>query len=95
MANNNIRNRRKEVSVPTPFEQARDEMFQQVIRCGVPQATPEHQDEWFTETMAYLGDRYHELTKEELTELRTLGLRFSQPPKSRIESEPVGAASAA
>src|SRR5450432_3829511 len=92
---NNIRTRRKEVSVPTPFEQARDEMFQQVIRCGVPQSTPEHQEEWFTETMAYLGDRYHELTKEELSELRTLGLRFSQPPKSRIESEPVEAATAA
>ncbi|HEY8796073.1 MAG TPA: hypothetical protein VIM15_14130 [Gemmatimonadaceae bacterium] len=61
----------------------------------MPQATPEHQDEWFTETMAYLGDRYHELTKEELSELRTLGLRFSQPPKSRIESEPVDAATAA
>jgi hypothetical protein len=45
--------------------------------------------------MAYLEDRYHELTKEELTELRTLGLRFSQPPKSRIESEPVDAATAA
>lgn len=92
---NNIRSRRKEVSVPTPFEQARDEMFQQVIRCGVPQSTPEHQEEWFTETMAYLEDRYHELTKEELTELRTLGLRFSQPPKSRMESEPVDAATAA
>jgi hypothetical protein len=45
--------------------------------------------------MAYLEDRYHELTKEELAELRTLGLRFSQPPKSRIEGEPVGAATAA
>jgi hypothetical protein len=92
---NNIRNRRKEVSAPTPFEQARDEMFQQVIRCGVPQATPEHQEEWFTETMAYLEDRYHELTKEELAELRTLGLRFSQPPKPRIESESTKAATAA
>jgi hypothetical protein len=66
-----------------------------VIRCGVPQATPEHQEEWFTETMAYLEDRYHELTKEELTELRTLGLRFSQPPKSRMESESTSAATAA
>lgn len=91
----NIRNRRKEVSVPTPFEQARDEMFQQVIRCGVPQAAPEHQVEWFDETMAYLEDRYHELSKEELSELRTLGLRFSQPPKSRMESESAGAATAA
>jgi len=70
-------------------------MFQQVIRCGVPQATPEHQVEWFDETMAYLEDRYHELSKEELSELRTLGLRFSQPPKSRMESESASAATAA
>jgi hypothetical protein len=92
---NNIRNRRREVAVPTPFEQARDEMFQQVIRCGVPQASAEHQDEWFTETMAYLGDRYPELAKEQLVELRTLGMRFSQPPKSRMEVESVPAATAA
>lgn len=70
-------------------------MFQQVIRCGVPQAAPEHQEEWFNETMAYLEDRYHELSKEELNELRTLGLRFSQPPKSRMESESASAATAA
>ena len=82
------RNRRREVSVPTPFEQARDEMFQQIIQCGVLQASPEHQIEWLDETMQYLAERYHELTPVHLTELKTLGLRFCQPPKARAASEP-------
>jgi hypothetical protein len=73
---------RKEVAVPTPFEQARDELFQHVMKCGVVGAEPEHQAEWFDETMVYLSDRYHELTQTELGELRKLGERFVQPPKS-------------
>ena len=78
--------RRKEVVAPTPFEQARDEMFQHIMRCGVIGSAPEHQAEWFTDTMAYLGDRYPELGPTELAELRTLGDRFSQPPKRRQAS---------
>ena len=89
------KNRRREVAEPTPFEQARDEMFQHIIRCGVLQAAPEHQVEWFDDTMAYLEDRYHELTDAELAELRTLGLRFCQPPKSRRADGSADAASAA
>jgi hypothetical protein len=85
---------RKAVSAPTPFEQARDEMFQHVMRCGVIGADPEHQAEWFNDTMQYLGDRYHELTPKEMTELRTLGERFVQPPKATRNDE-VDAASAA
>ena len=37
------RNRKRDVASPSPFEQARDEMFQQIIRCGVLQASPEPQ----------------------------------------------------
>jgi hypothetical protein len=44
----------------SPFDQARDEMFQQVMRCGVIGSDPAHQAEWFDETMTYLGERYHE-----------------------------------
>ena len=73
--------RRREVTPPSPFEQARDELFQQIMRCGVIGSAPEHQEEWFTETMAYMRDRYPELSATELTELRTLGNRFSQPAK--------------
>ena len=82
------RNRRREVSVPTPFEQARDEMFQQIIQCGVLQSAPEHQIEWLDETMAYLADRYHELMPRDLEELKTLGVRFCAPPKARVAEEP-------
>jgi len=88
-------NRRKEVAEPTPFEQARDELFQHIIRCGVLQAAPEHQSEWFTDTMAYLEERFPELSEAQLTELKTLGVRFCQPPKTNTESEVVSTASAA
>jgi hypothetical protein len=81
------RNRKRDVALPSPFEQARDEMFQHIIRCGVLQASPEHQKEWFDETIGYLTDRYHELEADEMTELRTLGERFCQPPKAKVESD--------
>ena len=82
------RNRRRETSAPTPFEQARDEMFQQIIQCGVLQASPEHQIEWLDETMQYLAERYHELVPAEMADLRVLGVRFCQPPKARQAGEP-------
>ena len=85
--------RRREVAEPTPFEQARDELFQHVMRCGVIGAEPEHQVEWFDETMRYLGERYHELSESELKDLRTLGERFAAPPKAKTPE--VDAASAA
>ena len=81
------RNRRREASAPTPFEQARDEMFQQIIQCGVLQSAPEHQIEWLDETLAYLADRYHELQARDLAELKTLGTRFCQPPKARTAAD--------
>ena len=77
--------RRREVAEPSPFEQARDEMFQHIMRCGVIGAAPEHQAEWFAETMSYLGERYPELAESEVTELRPLGERFVQPPKRKAE----------
>ena len=86
--------RRREVTPPSPFEQARDEMFQHIMRCGVIGAEAEHQTEWFNDTLAYLGDRYPELGAPEMTELRTLGERFSQPPK-RPETPPVDDAQSA
>ena len=86
---------RRESALPTPFEQARDEMFQHVMRCGVIGCDPAHQAEWFDETMPYLAERYHELTPAELGELRTLGERFVQPPKQKAPAEAEMDASAA
>jgi hypothetical protein len=75
------RYRRDVAPVLTPFEEARDEMFQQIMKCGVIGAATDHQDEWFDGTIAYLADRYHELDPKEIQELRLLGERFVQPTK--------------
>jgi hypothetical protein len=76
------RNRRfPEVAQPTAFEEARDELFRQIMQCGVIGADPDHQTDWFQDTMAYISDRYPELSTQQLDELRILGDRFVQPPK--------------
>lgn len=67
--------------VATPFEEARDEMFQHIMKCGVIGATPEDQKDWFDATMTYLAERYHELSPRQINELRVLGERFCQPAK--------------
>ena len=80
----------RKISTPTTFEQARDELFSHILRCGVLEAAPEHQKEWFDDTMLYLGDRYEDLTDEELAQLRILGERYCQPVVAR-SAAPVGA----
>lgn len=60
-------------------EKARDELFSHIHRCGVLKALPEHQIEWMEETTAYIAERYPELTRDQLAELRTMGLRFCSP----------------
>jgi len=68
---------------PASFSQARDELFSHILRCGVIEALPEHQKEWLDDTMLYVADRYEDLTKAELDELRVLGERFCQPVQRR------------
>lgn len=79
----------RKVVTPTAFEQARDELFSHILRCGVLEAAADHQKEWFDDTMLYLADRYTELTEQELEQLRTLGERYCRPVVPR--STPVGA----
>jgi hypothetical protein len=74
------------------FAQARDELFSHVLRCGVIDALPEHQKDWFDDTMLYLADRYENLTEEELSQLRVLGERFCQPVQRKVETVESGAA---
>lgn len=76
-------------AVPTTFEQARDELFSHILRCGVLEAAAEHQQEWFDDTMLYLADRFEDLTEAELGELRVLGERYCRPVVAR--TAPVGA----
>lgn len=71
---------------PTAFEQARDELFQHIMTCGVVGADLEHQQEWFGDTMKYFAERYPELGENQLNELRKLGERFAQPPKARASA---------
>ena len=77
---------------PSPFEQARDELFQHIMRCGVVGAEQEHVDEWFAETMKYMTERFPELNEQQIKDLQTLGMRFAQPPKARTETDAASAA---
>jgi hypothetical protein len=72
----------------SPYDECRDELFQHIMRCGVIGAAPEHQQEWFDDTIKYLTERYPELNEKQLTELRTLGMRFAQPPKRQQQGTP-------
>lgn len=63
----------------SPFDDARNELFQHIMSCGVIGALPEHQAEWFNETMQYFAERYHELSKQQIADLRVLGERFAAP----------------
>src|SRR5206468_3432790 len=73
----------RKYAIPTSFEQARDELFSHILRCGVLEATPEHQKEWFDDTMLYLADRYVELDEQQIAELRVLGERYCRPVVGR------------
>ena len=84
--------KRIEPATGNPFDQARDELFSHILRCGVLEADLEHQKDWFDDTMLYLADRYDDLTEEELTQLRLLGERFSQPVQRKVETVETGAA---
>lgn len=73
-------------AIASPFEQARDELFQQIMTCGVVGADAEHQREWFDDAIKYFSARYPELGDLQSTELRKLGERFAQPPKARASA---------
>lgn len=81
----------RKVVTPTAFEQARDELFSHILRCGVLEATADHQKEWFDDTMLYLADRYVDLTEQELGQLRTLGERYCRPVVARPATVGAGA----
>jgi hypothetical protein len=78
-------------AVASTQDQARDELFSHILRCGVIEALPEHQKEWMDDTMQYLAERYDDLSDTELTQLRELGERYCQPVR-RKETAGSGAA---
>ncbi len=79
---------RRDVVVNSPYQEARDELFQHIMQCGVVGCHPDDQKEWFDNTISYLSGRFPELKPNEVADLRTLGERFAQPPKARSDSQP-------
>lgn len=64
---------------PTVVDQARDELFSHILRCGVLEAEPEHQKEWMDDTMQYIAERYADLGEAGIAQVRVLGERFCKP----------------
>lgn len=77
MASRNPGNRTE--TPPSVFEQARDELFSHILRCGVLEASIDHQKEWFNDTMDYLSDRYGTLSDNDLNRVRRLGEQYCRP----------------
>ena len=86
MAKSKLRSRSQN-TVNSPYQEARDELFQQIMQCGVIGCHPIDQKEWFDNTLQYLVGRYPELKAAEMSELRTLGERFAQPAKNQQNEE--------
>lgn len=84
MSRNRDRDRdRRPASRPTALDEARNELFSHINRCGVLQATEEQQTEWMKDTIEFLGERYPALKEKELKELSDIGMRFCRPVISR------------
>lgn len=90
MSRNRDRNRKPQRS--SDLDDARNELFSHIHRCGVLGASEEQQVEWMKDTIEFLGERYPSLKPEELKELESIGLRFCRPV---IGSSGAGAATAA
>ena len=74
-----IRKKAERGAGPSIVDQARDELFSHILRCGVTEAEPEHQKEWMDDTMQYLAERFPNLDENELAQVRVLGERFCKP----------------
>ncbi|HEX8906532.1 MAG TPA: hypothetical protein VF771_16905 [Longimicrobiaceae bacterium] len=79
MSRNRDRERDRKPSRPTALDEARNELFSHIHRCGVLQATDEQQVEWMKDTVEFLSERYPSLKEKELKELESIGLRFCRP----------------
>ena len=73
------RDRDRKPSRPSVLDEARNELFSHIHRCGVLQATDEQQVEWMKDTVEFLSERYPQLKDKELKELEGIGLRFCRP----------------
>ena len=78
------------------MDRARDELFSHINRCGVLQAEQNDQSHWMDETIDYIGERYPDLTENDLRDLHGVGMRFCQPAITygQMAANPVGSESA-
>ncbi|HEX2204818.1 MAG TPA: hypothetical protein VHG91_16030 [Longimicrobium sp.] len=96
MSRNRDRDRdrdRKKPARPSELDDARNELFSHIHRCGVMSATEEQQEEWMKDTVEFLGERYPSLTPTELKDLEAIGLRFCRPVIAN-RAEPADSAAA-
>ena len=63
----------------TLMDQARDELFSHIQRCGVLEAEDSERKEWMSDTVEYLRERYPALSDIEVGELEAIGHRYCQP----------------
>lgn len=75
----------KNTTAPSVVDQARDELFSHILRCGVIEAEADQQKEWLDDTMQYLVERYPDLDEEQVAQVRLLGERFCRPVSRRPE----------
>jgi len=61
------------------IDSARDELFSHIRRCGVLDAEDDQRHAWMVDTVEYLGERYPDLTRDDLDELAAIGHRYCQP----------------
>ena len=63
----------------TTLDLARDELFSHIQRCGVLDAEATERQEWMSDTVEYLRERYPALSDGEVVELQAIGHRYCQP----------------
>jgi len=63
----------------TTLDLARDELFSHIQRCGVLDAEDTERQEWMSDTVEYLRERYPALSDGEVGELQAIGHRYCQP----------------
>jgi hypothetical protein len=73
------RRARPQRTEPSIHDRARDELFSAIRQCGVIEASEAEQLEWMAETVSFMGERYPDLTPQDLEQLKHTGLRFCQP----------------
>jgi hypothetical protein len=95
LSRNRVRERKPQPQrASSELDEARNELFSHIHRCGVLGATDDQQEEWMKDTIEFLGERYPSLTPKQLEELKTIGLRFCRPVIANAPAETAESAAA-